>query len=84
MNQAERRIYAPQIVLRPPGSPIPPTDAKVLAELMQKAKARPTEAISIRIPAADLERARRIAAKEGIGYQTVLKRAIQAGPKKIS
>jgi predicted DNA binding CopG/RHH family protein len=33
---------------------------------------------------ADLERAKRIAAKEGIGYQTVLKRAIRAGLKKVS
>src|SRR5581483_10534433 len=68
-------------LLRSPGSPIPQTDAKVLAELVEKAKAK---AISIRLPVADLERAQRIAAKEGIGYQTVLKRAIQAGLKKVS
>jgi uncharacterized sporulation protein YeaH/YhbH (DUF444 family) len=71
-------------LLRSPGSPIPQTDAKVLAELVEKAKAKATKAISIRLPVADLERAQRIAAKEGIGYQTVLKRAIQAGLKKVS
>ena len=32
--------------------------------------------VSIRLPVADIERARAMAAKEGIGYQTVLKRAI--------
>jgi hypothetical protein len=71
-------------LLHSSGSPIPQTDAKVLAELVEKAKAKATKAISIRLPVADLERAQRIAAKEGIGYQTVLKRAIQAGLKKVS
>jgi len=46
---------------------------------MEKAKARATQAISIRVPVADLERARKIAARKGIGYQTVLKQAIRAG-----
>lgn len=71
-------------LLRSPGSAVPLTDAKVLAELVEKAKAKATKAISIRLPVADLERAQRIAAREGIGYQTVLKRAIQAGLKKVS
>lgn len=71
-------------VLRSPGWPIPQTDARVLAELLEKAKVKATKAISIRLPVADLERAREIAAKEGIGYQTVLKRAIRAGLKKVS
>src|SRR5512147_3199259 len=70
--------------LRSKGSTIPLTHAKVLAELVEKAKANATRAISIRIPVADLDRAQQIAAKEGIGYQTVLKRAIQAGLKKVS
>jgi predicted DNA binding CopG/RHH family protein len=60
------------------------THAKILAELVEKARANVTKAISIRIPVADLDRAQQIAAKEGIGYQTVLKRAIQAGLKKVS
>lgn len=66
-------------LVRSPGSAIPPTDAKVLAELVERAKANATKPISIRLPIADLERARQIAAKEGVGYQTVLKRAIRAG-----
>jgi hypothetical protein len=71
-------------LLRSPGSHVPQTDAKVLAELLERAKAKATKAISIRLPVADLERAQRIAAKEGIGYQTVLKRAIRAGLRKVS
>ncbi len=70
------------IVLHSEGSSIPLTDPKLLAELVEKAKANATRAISIRLPVGDLERARQIAAKEGIGYQTVLKRAIRAGLKK--
>jgi predicted DNA binding CopG/RHH family protein len=57
---------------------------KLLAELMEKAKANATKAISIRLPVADLERAKQIAAKEGAGYQTVLKRAIREGLRKVS
>lgn len=71
-------------LLRSAGSKIPLTDGRLLADLVEKAKARATRAISIRLPVADLERARAIAAKEGTGYQTVLKRAIHAGLKKVS
>ena len=67
--------------LRSEGAKIPRTDAKVLTELMELAKANTTRAISIRLPIADIERARKIAAKRGIGYQTVLKQAIRAGLK---
>ena len=71
-------------LLRSAGSTIPLTDARLLADLVEKAKARATRAISIRLPVADLERAQEIAAKEGTGYQTVLKRAIHAGLRKVS
>lgn len=71
-------------LVRSQGSAIRATDAKLLAELVAKAKAKATKAISIRLPVADLERAQRIAAKEGIGYQTVLKRAIEVGLRKVS
>lgn len=54
----------------------------MLTELMEMAKAHATRAISIRLPLADIERAQKIAAKRGIGYQTVLKQAIRAGLKK--
>ena len=71
-------------VLQSEGSTIPLTHVKILAELVEKAKANVTKPISIRIPVADLDQAQQIAAKEGIGYQTVLKRAIRAGLKKVS
>jgi hypothetical protein len=66
-------------LLRSDGAKIPHTDGKVLAELMAQAKAKATRPISLRLPFADIERARKIAAKQGIGYQTVLKQAIRAG-----
>jgi predicted DNA binding CopG/RHH family protein len=56
----------------------------LLAALAEQARAKATKAISIRVPVADLERARQIASKEGTGYQTVLKRAIHAGLRKVS
>ena len=70
--------------MRSEGSAIRLTDAKVLAELVDQARAKATRAISIRLPVADLDHAQKIAAKEGIGYQTVLKRAIRAGLRKVS
>jgi predicted DNA binding CopG/RHH family protein len=51
---------------------------------MEQAKESATRAISIRIPVADLERAQRIAGQTGVGYQTVLKRAIREGLEKAA
>jgi predicted DNA binding CopG/RHH family protein len=64
------------------GTKIQRTDAKILAELMDQAKAKATRAISIRLPIADIELAKRIAESEGIGYQAVLKQAIRKGLKR--
>lgn len=58
------------------------TGAEVLAELMEQAKAKATKAISIRLPIADIELAKRIAAAVGVGYQSVLKEAIRKGLKR--
>ncbi len=71
-------------VLRSKGSTIPLTDTKLLAALVEKAKANATKAISIRLPIADLERAKQLAERGGVGYQTVLKRAIRTGLRKVS
>jgi predicted DNA binding CopG/RHH family protein len=60
------------------------SDAKVLAELVEQAKAKAMKAISIRVPVADIERAQEIADKQGVGYQTVLKQAIREGLRKVS
>jgi hypothetical protein len=66
-------------LMRSGGSRIAKTDPKVIEELMEQAKRNATRPISIRVPIADLERARRIAASTGVGYQTVLKEAIRLG-----
>ncbi len=36
-------------------------------------RAKPTQPITLRIPREDLERARRLAARKGVGYQTYIK-----------
>jgi beta-lactamase class A len=69
-------------ISRSSGLKVAETDPRVLEKLMEQAKESATRAISIRISIADLERAERIADKTGVGYQTVLKRAIRDGLKK--
>lgn len=68
---------------RSSGLKVAKTDPKALEQLMEKAKESATRAISIRIPITDLERAKRIAGETGVGYQTVLKRAIRKGLQKV-
>src|SRR5580700_3546213 len=67
---------------RSAGLKVAKTDPKVLQRLMEQAKENATRAISIRIPIADLERARRIAEATSLGYQAVLKQAIREGLKR--
>jgi predicted DNA binding CopG/RHH family protein len=84
-NQTRRefeRALRSGLAIRSSGSTIRRTEAKVLAELMESAKERATRMVSIRLPVADIERAREIAAKQGVGYQTVLKQTIRAGLRK--
>ena len=69
-------------VVRSAGAKVAKTDPALLQQLMEKAKENTTRAISIRIPVADLERARRIADQTGTGYQSVLKQAIREGLKR--
>jgi predicted DNA binding CopG/RHH family protein len=69
-------------VTRLDGAKLQRTDAKVLAELMEQAKAKATKAISIRLPIADIELAKSIAEAKGVGYQSVLKQAIRKGLKR--
>jgi hypothetical protein len=65
------------------GSKVNLTPAKIEA-LLQEARDKSTQAVSLRIPRADLDAAKRIAAKKRIGYQTVLKQAIHAGVREMS
>jgi predicted DNA binding CopG/RHH family protein len=64
---------------RSTGLSVRKTDAKLLEQLMREAKLNASRPISIRLPIADLERAKQIAKKTGLGYQTVLKQAIRKG-----
>ncbi len=69
-------------LVRSAGLKVAKTNRAVLEQLMQQAKDQATRAISIRIPITDLERAKRVAADTGVGYQTVLKQAIRDGLKR--
>jgi hypothetical protein len=81
MKEFERALRNGTLV-RGNGANIPPTDPKVLEELLAKAKERATQAISLRVSIADIEMARALAEKQGVGYQTVLKQAIHEGLKR--
>jgi hypothetical protein len=76
------RALRSSAVTRLSGAMLQRTDAKALAELMEHAKAKATRAISIRLPIADIELAKRIAEAKGVGYQFVLKQAIRKGLKR--
>lgn len=67
---------------RSAGLKVARTDPRLLEQLMEQARESATRPISLRIPIADLERAKRIAEETGVGYQTVLKQAIRKGLKK--
>jgi DNA transposition AAA+ family ATPase len=69
-------------LIRSAGTKIARSDPRVLEQLMEEAKRNATRSISIRVPIADLEQARQIAEKTGVGYQTVLKQAIRDGLKR--
>jgi hypothetical protein len=61
------------------GTTIPRTSPAVLESLPEQAKANATRPVSIRLSIADIELARNLAARNGRGYQTVLKEAIRYG-----
>jgi hypothetical protein len=81
-REFERAIRDGTLMVNPKGLKIPRTDPRLLAQLMEQAKQNATRAISLRVPITDLEHAQRIAAKTGVGYQTVLKQAIREGLKR--
>jgi hypothetical protein len=61
-----------------------PSDSSVIQAIIDRAAQRATQAISIRIPVADLEAAKRLAEKTGLGYQTILKDLIHEGLRRAS
>jgi ABC-type branched-subunit amino acid transport system substrate-binding protein len=83
-REFERAIEKCALLVNPKGLNISPTDPKVLDDLLRRAKEKATQAISLRVSVADIEAAKKIAAKRGVGYQTVLKQAIRDGLKKRS
>jgi len=58
---------------------VTPTDPAILQELIDRVRAKRTEAVSLRIPVSDIDAAKKIAARTGLGYQTVLKEIISKG-----
>ncbi len=58
---------------------VKPTDPAILQKLVDEARASVTQAVSLRIPVTDLDTAKAIAEKKGVGYQAVLKQAIRDG-----
>lgn len=57
-------------------------NSQALPEPIEQGKTTTLRAISIRLPVADIELAKKIAGKRGIGYQTLLKHAIREGLRK--
>jgi predicted DNA binding CopG/RHH family protein len=68
-----------KVVVLKKGADIKPTNPALLRELMNRAKAKKTQAVSLRIPVSDIDAAKKIGAQTGLGYQTVLKEIISKG-----
>ena len=71
-------------LIRSAGSGIPRTSPQVFKKLLEQAKISASRPVSLRLSIADIELAKSIASKQGIGYQTVLKQAIRKGLKRAS
>jgi predicted DNA binding CopG/RHH family protein len=57
----------------------------LLAELLIKHGRRailPTKSVTVRLPVADIDQARRLAAQRGMGYQTLIKVLLHDGLKR--
>jgi len=60
---------------------------ELIADLLLKHGRRgavPTKNVSVRLPVTDIERARRLAGKRGVGYQTLIKTLLHEALKKES
>ncbi len=66
------------------GMDVKPADPAVLQKLYGEAVAGITKPVSLRLPVKDIAAAKALAAKQGIGYQTLLKHLISAGLSKAS
>ena len=60
---------------------------ELIADLLLKHGRRgavPTKNVSVRLPVTDIERARKLAGKRGVGYQTLIKTLLHEALKKES
>jgi len=60
---------------------------ELIADLLLKHGRRgavPTKNVSVRLPVTDIDRARRLAEKRGVGYQTLIKTLLHEALKKAS
>lgn len=80
-REFERALKA-GVLVRSPGARVSRTDPNILEALLEQARASATRPVSIRLPIADIELAKSIGTKRGIGYQTVIKEAIRYGLKR--
>jgi predicted DNA binding CopG/RHH family protein len=68
-----------KLVVLKKGAKVKQTNPAVLQDLMDRVKAKRTQAVSLRLPVADIDAAKKIASQTGLGYQTVLKEIISKG-----
>lgn len=72
---AEGRAYVKRRSTEPRSKAIKVSGSRLVALIAKKSSVQ----IAIRLPENDLERARRIAARKGIGYQTLIKMLVHEG-----
>jgi hypothetical protein len=75
---AEGRAFLKKKSGESPTSGNKPSGSRLVARLNQT-QPRASTQIALRLPDADLERARKIAERKGIGYQTLLKMLVHEG-----
>lgn len=78
-REFRRAIRQGEVEVCRDGEKIRRTDVAKLRLLLEQARANITTPVSIRLPVGDLEAAKRVAEKRGIGYQTLLKELIHNG-----
>ncbi len=71
----EGRAYVKQRSAQARSKGVNPHGSKLVAELNEKRSIQ----IALRLPGADLARAREVAERKGIGYQTLLKMLVHQG-----
>jgi hypothetical protein len=81
-REFERALRNGTLIRSSSGSRIPRTNPDVFETLLKQAKANATRPVFLRLSITDIELAKSLASKRGIGYQTVFKQAIRKGLKR--